>query len=244
MAFNGEPSYSQQVALAIAPKITGSLSIMGSSYIIYDCLRALKSGNNRHNTYRRLMMGISTVDIIMSTCFFLSTWPMPRGTPFTFGARGTPQTCTAQGFFAQIGVSSVMYNASLSTYYLLVIRYGWSESRIVKIEPWLHAIPLVFGVATMIAGLFLQLYNYGLWDCWIAGSPVGCEESWRNGGTTTCERGDNASLYQFVSVFTTLSYSLCIKCNLLPFLLMVTTVSMRIDKSSLTWFQSGLRSCW
>jgi len=129
---------------------------------------------------------------------------MPRGTPFVFGARGSTQTCTAQGFFAQIGVSSVMYNASLSTYYLLVIRYGWPESRIVKVEPLLHAIPLIFGFATMIAGLFLQLFNYGVWDCWIAPYPLGCEESWRNGGKTTCERGDNASLYQIVSLFTKL----------------------------------------
>ena len=202
--FDGEPSYSQQVALAIVPKITGSLSIMGSSYIIFDCVRGLRSGKRDRNTYRRLMVGISVVDITMSICFFLSTWPMPRGTPFTYGARGNTQTCTAQGFFAQIGVSSVMYTVSLSTYYLLVIRYGWPESRIVKVEPFLHAIPLVFGFATMIAGLPLQLYNYGLWDCWIAPYPQGCEESWRNGGETTCERGDNASLYQIVSLFTKL----------------------------------------
>ena len=172
--FTGEPSYSQQVALAIVPKITSSLSIIGSSYIIFDCVRALRRKRDDRNTYRRLMIGISGVDITMSSCFFLSTWPMPRGTPFVFGARGSTQTCTAQGFFAQIGVSSVMYNASLSTYYLLVIRYGWLESRVVHVEPWLHAIPLVFGFATMIVGLCLKLYNYGVWDCWIAPYPLGC----------------------------------------------------------------------
>ena len=204
--FTGEPSYSQQVALAIVPKITSSLSIVGSSYIIFDCVRALrkKTQTGNRNTYRRLMMGLSAVDITMSICFFMSTWPMPRGTPFVFGARGTTQTCTAQGFFAQIGVSSVMYNASLSTYYLLVVRYGWPESRVADVEPWLHAIPLVFGFATMIVGLFLKLYNYGVWDCWIAPYPLGCKESWRNGGETTCERGDNASLYQIVSSFSKL----------------------------------------
>lgn len=31
--------------------------------------------------------------------------------------------------------------------------------------------------------------------CWIAPYPLGCQESWRNGGLTTCERGNNATLY-------------------------------------------------
>jgi hypothetical protein len=107
-------------------------------------------------------------------------------------------SCEAIGFLEQAGVAAVMYNASLSFYYLFRIRYGWSSTKLAWGELVLHMIPLVFGVATMITSLSLDLYNSGLFDCWIAPFPQGCKESWKNGGESTCERGNNASLYQWV----------------------------------------------
>jgi len=193
--FNGDPSHLQQVALAIVPKITASLSLIGSGYIVFDGWRSKRRTKRDRNTYHRLITGLSICDMVMSMGIFFSTWPMPEGTPNIYGAVGNTRTCTAQGFFEQIGVSAVMYNGSLSTFYYLRVRRGWPLSRIVKAEPWLHAIPLIFGLATMVAGLFLKLYNYGVWDCWIAPYPLGCDESWRNGGSTNCERGNNATLY-------------------------------------------------
>lgn len=88
-------------------------------------------------------------------------------------------------------------SASLSIYYLITIRSGRfkSQQKLHKVEPWLHIIPVAFGLGTAIASLALNLFNYGLWDCWIAPYPQGCKESWRNNGSTTCMRGDNASLY-------------------------------------------------
>lgn len=91
-------------------------------------------------------------------------------------------------------------SASLSIYYLITIRSGRfkSQQKLHKVEPWLHIIPVAFGLGTAIASLALNLFNYGLWDCWIAPYPQGCKESWRNNGSTTCMRGDNASLYQWL----------------------------------------------
>lgn len=101
-------------------------------------------------------------------------------------------------FTKRITVSSD--SASLSIYYLITIRSGRfkSQQKLHKVEPWLHIIPVVFGLGTAIASLALNLFNYGLWDCWIAPYPQGCKESWRNNGSTTCKRGDNASLYQWL----------------------------------------------
>jgi hypothetical protein len=144
------------------------------------------------------MIGLSVCDLLMSAGLFTSTWPMPKDTLNVWGAVGTVQSCEAIGFLEQAGVAATMYNGSLSTYYLLRIRYGWTPSRIARVEPWMHAIPLLFGLATMIASLTLNLFNSGLFDCWIAPFPQGCQESWRNDGETTCERGDNASLYQWL----------------------------------------------
>ena len=217
--FNGIPTHSQQVALALIPKFAAGVSIVGSSYIVFDVVRHMRNRcvcccgsragskanqdgpRRRSDTYHRLLLAMSICDLMMSGGIFMSTWPMPREVPNVWGNVGTTQTCTAQGFFEQFGVSTVMYSASLSIYYLITIRSGRSASsraRIRRLEPYLHAVPLSFGLATAVAGLFLRAYNYGLWDCWIAPYPPGCKESWRNGGTTDCVRGDNASLYQWL----------------------------------------------
>jgi hypothetical protein len=195
--FNGIPTHSQQVVLALMPKLAATLSIAGSGYIVFDCFRRRRKTKDQ-NTYHRLMIGLSLCDLLMSTGLFTSTWPMPKETPHVWGAVGTVESCEAIGFLEQAGVIATMYNGSLSTYYLLRIRYGWTSSQISRVEPWMHAIPLIFGLATMIASLKLNLFNSGLFDCWIAPFPQGCQESWRNNGETTCERGDNSSLYQWL----------------------------------------------
>jgi hypothetical protein len=81
---------------------------------------------------------------------------------------GNDRTCNLQGFFTQFGITSSFYNASLSVYFLLVIRYGWQDSRIKRLEPWLHALPLLWGFGTSIAGLSVGIFgNANLW-CWIS----------------------------------------------------------------------------
>eukprot|EP00543_Licmophora_paradoxa_P005567 CAMPEP_0202444278 /NCGR_PEP_ID=MMETSP1360-20130828/3416_1 /ASSEMBLY_ACC=CAM_ASM_000848 /TAXON_ID=515479 /ORGANISM="Licmophora paradoxa, Strain CCMP2313" /LENGTH=340 /DNA_ID=CAMNT_0049060241 /DNA_START=221 /DNA_END=1243 /DNA_ORIENTATION=- len=133
---------------------------------------------------------------------------MPTDTEFVWGAIGTTETCTIVGFMEQSSVAGIMYNGSLSIFYLLRIRYGWSAHKIERLaEQWLHIVPITFGISTMVAGLPLKLYNSGIFDCWIAPYPQGCKQSWQineddfhDDGTadfTICERGDNASLYQF-----------------------------------------------
>ena len=213
--FNGIPSERQQITLALAPKFAASLSLLGSSYIIWDILLHKKKRqrrSSRHNnnissssssitTYHRLLIGLSVCDLLMSAGLFTTTWPMPVDTTkHVFGAIGTVQTCEAVGFIEQAGVAAVIYNASLSCYYLVRIRYGMAPHVIQsRLEPWMHAVPIVFGLTTMIASLQLDLYNSGLFDCWIAPFPQGCQESWRSAdGSTDCERGNNASLYQWV----------------------------------------------
>jgi len=102
--FNGIPTYEQQVALAIVPKVTSALSIFGSGFITFDALRPHKV----RSSYQRLLVGMSICDLSMSGGIFMSTWPMPRDVPNVFGNVGNVRTCTAQGFFEQFGVSTVM----------------------------------------------------------------------------------------------------------------------------------------
>lgn len=47
----------------------------------------------------------------------------------------------------------------MALYYTLVLRYGWTEPRTRVIEPFLHALPLMWGLCTAVIAIPLQLYN-------------------------------------------------------------------------------------
>lgn len=147
--------------------------------------------------YHRLLLVMSICDVILSSLLFLSSWPIPSGTPNVYGAIGNTATCSAQGFFIQIAAVSQLYNAYLAIYFLLIIRYSWSETQIKKLEPYVHGFSFLFAFGTASAGLALKLFNSANTWCWIAPFPVGCNDG-RRLGAITCERGRDAWIYRFV----------------------------------------------
>ena len=151
------------VTMAILPKVTGIISLISSAFIIQHVIRDRK---RRSQVYHRLLLGMSISDFFGSFTSFLSTWPIPRGGACL--AAGTKATCTAQGFFFQITtLCTPTYNISLSIYYLLMIVKGWRESRVKKIEKYLHALPICLGFGTAFASLGLKIYNSAGFFCWI-----------------------------------------------------------------------------
>ena len=87
----------------------------------------------------------------------------------------------------------------LALYYLIKIRYQWNQAIIHKrVEPFMHAWALLFGIVTATAGVVLDLYNNDSWECWISPLPLDCHESWKNNGKTNCVRGDNASAFRWI----------------------------------------------
>jgi len=158
-------SISQQTALALIPKITGCISLISSLVIAISIFRDPKK---RSKVYHRLILGMSLADISSSLWLSLSTWPIPGETNILW-AVGNTISCTFQGFFTQFGISSPVYNVSLSFYYLLAVRYSWKEERLRRrAEPWFHILPLLWSFGTAIAGLFLKIFNSANLWCWIA----------------------------------------------------------------------------
>ncbi|KAL7478012.1 hypothetical protein ACHAW6_003797 [Cyclotella cf. meneghiniana] len=196
---------SKQMAVAIAPKFTAASSAFGSLLIVLLIHRErrrqtiMDNRNKVFPTYFRLVFGMSVCDISASVAWFFTTWPIPQGTPGVYAAVGNQNTCSAQAFFAQFSLSTVMYNASLAIYFVLVVVKNWSAHDIAKVEPFFHINAIAWGVATAFSGLALGLFNPVGWDCWIAPSPLGCKERWtlQTGEVSDCVRGDNASLYQW-----------------------------------------------
>lgn len=67
--------------------------------------------------HSQLVLGMSLFDIIGAIAWMFSTAPI--NSDFVYGAAGTEATCKTQGFAFQLGFTSIFYNVSLSTYYLL-----------------------------------------------------------------------------------------------------------------------------
>merc|ERR1719464_908913 len=70
---------------------------------------------------------MSISDFNTSFWYFLSTWAVPSENTNLYQANGTDASCTAQGFFVQLGIATPLYNFALSFYYLLLIRYRLDE---------------------------------------------------------------------------------------------------------------------
>jgi hypothetical protein len=172
----------QQKALALVPKVTGGASLLSSLVVISLLVRkrrrrrrqradgdATSTGNTKKTTpvYHRLLLGMAAADVSSSFWLSLSTWPIPKSTGILW-AVGNERTCTFQGFFTQFGISSPLYNVSLSVYYLLVIRYSWKEEDLRKIEPWLHVLPVGWAASTALAGLGVDLFHSANLWCFIA----------------------------------------------------------------------------
>jgi hypothetical protein len=114
---------------------------------------------------------MSAMDIVLSFSLFLSTWPIPKDTPGApWLASGNDATCTAQGFTQVFFMPALFYNAYLSIYYVLVIVYGWHETRIVPLERLAHGFTLVFSCVTAFTALALDMYgsNFLVW-CFLTG---------------------------------------------------------------------------
>ena len=129
----------------ITYKTLGTISCLGSGYILQDVLR--NPDKRTKSIYHRIMVGLSTMDILSSVFFFvLGSWSMPKGS--WLWAAGNIITCDIASFLGGMGyMGSPLYNCSLVTYYLLQIKYNWSDQRIKVIEKWFHIVPWLITIS-------------------------------------------------------------------------------------------------
>jgi len=156
----------------------------------------------KNSAYYRLMLSMSTSDFIVSFAWFCTTWPIPKDDTVlddpsekVYGNIGTPQTCTAQAFFIQLGIITPFYNAILSLYYYLTIRREWKEEDFKwKVEILGHIVAIGFGLGTSIAGLIMKIFNNSIVWCWIAPYPSGCGSG---PDQVPCVRGKHSAMLRW-----------------------------------------------
>jgi len=198
------------MALAIVPKVSSIFSLFGSMWIIIEIAT---EKNKRRVPYHRLLLAMSVYDVLESIWNFLSTWPIPKGSPYVVWAYGNTASCTAQGFFLTLSSAVPLYNAMLSYYYVLVIKYNYTDRRLRScVEPAMHIFCFVWAFGTAVASAAGGLINNAdLW-CWIAPLPHDCLDSWEYGvdNENPCIRGDNIWVYRFGFYFIPLWISIAI----------------------------------
>jgi hypothetical protein len=177
-------NYLYYTACWVAP-----LSIVGSCLTLRAIFYQYKD-KRQLTTYQRLLLGISTSDLMLSTALAFGPIPMPAGLQdHGIPAFGTVSTCTAQGFFMQLGSASFVYSQMLMFYFVLVIKYNVTSKFLeTRIEPIMHSIPIGFHGFTSLLGLALDVFNPSGVSCWVGGSPTGCEDD----PEVECERGGNS----------------------------------------------------
>jgi hypothetical protein len=153
---------SQLVDISIVQRTMGTISMIGSIYVIQE---VLKNEQKRNHTFHRLMVGLSLSDVLSS--FFvhiLSTSPMPKG--YHVLAVGSVATCDVQGFINMMcAFVTPLYNCSLTTYYLVQLKYNWINRRIKALEKWLHVVPWSVGLVNAIIPLVFKAYGPGDFSC-------------------------------------------------------------------------------
>jgi hypothetical protein len=195
----------EQIVLAVLPKISATLAFFSDCWIITEVITDKSKKPKRTKPYHRLLFAMSFYGSLESCANFASTWPMPRGTPSVYGAIGTQQTCTFQGVLLCFAIAVPMYNACLSLYYLLVIKYGWRDEALKRcVEPSMHLFIFGFTVSTAIYTLSTTLINPANFWCSLAPYPSNCLDSWRYSDKGNCIRGDNAWIYRWAFLFTPL----------------------------------------
>jgi hypothetical protein len=147
----------QERALAIMPKVTSPISIISSLFIIHEvyCDHRTPRGTT---AVQRALVGMSIVDVLASSAWFLSTWAVPEGS-FAFAA-GNRASCNFQGFFLQLAVGAPLYNSSLALFYILMIKLRWTDTQLARIERWVHGFIMCFSIGTSILLLQLEQYNH------------------------------------------------------------------------------------
>lgn len=152
---DGQFTNAQLKTLATLPKISGSLSILGSGFIVLEFLR---DGKKRGQIYHRLLLGMSSFDILASFFMAMSTWLAPSESDVVWAA-GTRGTCQTQGFMITLASSSLLYNLWLAVYYVLVVGYSKRDGQLRRFEAAAHCCSVLLGPSLAAVGLVLGGYH-------------------------------------------------------------------------------------
>jgi hypothetical protein len=166
------PTSNQQKIISLLVIPPSILSFIGSSLIIY-----FVRNDKKKTPGRRILFALSVCDIISTLSWLSEPYLMASDAinsyVWTFG---NDATCTVLGFLAQFSITSHLYSAALSVYFLLTIRFGVREATFAKkYERWMHVVIILFGLGTAITGVVMGMFHVSHVGpgCWVSHPPEG-----------------------------------------------------------------------
>lgn len=183
----------QQITIAIAPKITGFISFVSSSVMIYMIFR---SDVKLATPFRRIIFGMCVIDLFQSFSAIVSTSMSPEDTPGIWGAMGNTTTCDISGWIFQFSSTAPpMYICSLSIHYFYFVQYSIKRTDFsCRVEPFLHSVPILWSIIDASYLVATQHINNAEVVCWNASLPYNCI----NDPSIDCERGENTFLLRAI----------------------------------------------
>jgi hypothetical protein len=200
----------QQIAIAIIPKVTGSISFVCSSIMVHMILRSeIKLGS----PFRRLIFAMCIVDMLQSGTAALSTLSSPKDSPGIWGAYGNTTTCNITGSIFQFAsTTAALYVSSLCIHYFCFVQYKVRQITFrTKIEPFLHGVPILWSFVGTVYLTATGNINQADVVCWIAPLPYHCI----NDLDIECIRGENSYFYRWIFAASSNSVALTITSSLM-----------------------------
>ena len=153
-------SENQKRLVAILPIPSAVLSLIGSSLIVYMAMRSRRNTEKKWTPYNRLIMGMSSFDILTSITAAFASLLYPKETSNKAWVFGNETTCSMVGAFNQLIYGVILYYCCLSIYFLLTARFGFTNSQIAhRVEPYMHVFCFGYPLVTSFAGLFMGAYD-------------------------------------------------------------------------------------
>lgn len=221
----------QEIALAVVSKCTSAVAFPCNLFILYEIYCDSRSKGT--NSIKRTILGVTAIDMLASFAWFLSSWAVPRGSfPLAAGNRAS---CNFQGFLLQLAIGAPLYNCSLSLYYVLILKYRWTDVRLRVVEMWVHVAVLTFAVGSSILLLPLEQYNPTGSVCWVIGNPQECDDSRFQGIGVPCVRGKNAWIYGLSLFYGPLWVCIVVSiCSMVMIYQEVKRTSKRLERYSIS----------
>jgi len=195
-------THSSEPPLVWISRFSAFLSILGSLVVINLILgNKIQRKEKMSRVVNRFVLAISIVDIPTSIAIALATLAVPpvdnQGkSTHDDGLKGNTASCSAQGFFIQIGLAIPLYTAMLCIFYLCFLCYGLTEKKFIKrFEPLVHLLCFVYPLSSAFIGVFSDSFNdIGMQLCWFAPYPWNCQMDTE----IECTRGRHTDLYRFI----------------------------------------------
>lgn len=154
-------------SLVWTQRCSGLLSLIGSMAIIIVALT--KKAKDRWNTYNQLVLSISVFDALSSIAYIFGSALTPASLGL-YGSIGNDLTCSFQGWLFQAGIISVYYSVILCIYFILIVKYSWTERKFKKVRKWVHLGVLAIGISMSLAVMPYVTVDWRL--CYVSKPPI------------------------------------------------------------------------